>query len=127
MILTKTAVKRCFCVAKIITPLKRQCKGRFQLLLRSPLQWITFIDFLCHEANVSLPYKKYMTTAKFIAFEKVRRSGLTNMYDINQVKFMAASKYKQILTNKDCFDCMLNYDKYRRKYLENKTIWKQKQ
>jgi len=65
-----------------------------------------------------------MTKAKFLAFEKVRRSGLTNMHDINQVKFIAASKYGQILTNKDCFNCMLSYDKYFRKYLEDKTIWK---
>jgi hypothetical protein len=57
-----------------------------------------------------------MTKAKFIAFEKVRRSGLTNMYDISQVKFISASKFGQILTNKDCFDIMLNYDKYKQKY-----------
>lgn len=57
-----------------------------------------------------------MTKAKFIAFEKVRKSGLTNMYDINQVRFISASKYGQILTNKDCFDIMLNYDKYKIKY-----------
>jgi hypothetical protein len=68
-----------------------------------------------------------MTKAKFIAFEKVRRSGLTNMYDINQVKFISAGKYGQILSDKDCFDCMLNYDKYFRKYLEDKSIWKSKQ
>lgn len=46
------------------------------------------------------------------------------MHDINQVKFIAASKYGQILTNKDCFDCLLKYDQYRRKYLEDKSIWK---
>ncbi len=68
-----------------------------------------------------------MTKSKFIAFEKVRRSGLTNMYDINQVKFIAVSKYGQILTNKDCFDIMLNYDKYFRKYIADKTIWKNEQ
>jgi len=65
-----------------------------------------------------------MTKAKFIAFEKVRRSGLTNMYDINEVRLIAVAKYGQVLTKKDCFDCMLNYDKYRRKYLEDKSIWK---
>lgn len=64
-----------------------------------------------------------MTKAKFIAFEKVRRSGLTNMYDINEVRLIAI-KYGQILSNKDCFDCMLNYDKYFRKYLADKSIWK---
>lgn len=44
-----------------------------------------------------------MTKAKFIAFEKVRKSGLTNMYDINKVRLIAVAKYGQILTKKDCF------------------------
>ena len=67
-----------------------------------------------------------MTKAKFIAFEKVRRSGLTNMYDINEVRLIALT-YGQMLSQKDCFDIMLNYDKYRRKYLEDKSIWKKEQ
>jgi hypothetical protein len=56
-----------------------------------------------------------MTKSKFIAFEKVRKSGLTNMYDINQVRLIAI-KYGQMLSNKDCFDITLNYDKYKQKY-----------
>ena len=68
-----------------------------------------------------------MTKAKFLAFEKVRRSGLTNMYDVNEVRFIALAKFEQELTKKDCFDIMLNYDKYRRKYLEAKLLWKIKQ
>ena len=56
-----------------------------------------------------------MTKAKFIAFEKVKRSGLTNMYDINKVRSIAI-KYGQMLSNKDCFDIILNYDKYKMKY-----------
>ncbi|MFZ2193171.1 MAG: hypothetical protein WAV31_02925 [Candidatus Moraniibacteriota bacterium] len=64
-----------------------------------------------------------MTKAKFIAFEKVRLNGLTNMLDINVV-IKLAKKYGQELTKKDCFDIMLNYDKYRRKYLEAKLLWK---
>lgn len=67
-----------------------------------------------------------MNKKKFIAFEKVRRSGLTNMYDLNQVKFISASKYRQILTDKECFDAMINYDKYVRKYLVNKNLWKER-
>jgi|GEM_PF-1120700 len=66
-----------------------------------------------------------MTKAKFLAFEKVRRSGLTNMLDINEVRFIALSKFKQELTKKDCFDIMLNYDKYALKYLATKR-WNQK-
>jgi len=65
-----------------------------------------------------------MTKAKFIAFEKVRRSGLTNMYDINEVRLIAVAKYGQMLTKKDCFDCLLSYDKYFRKYFVDKSICK---
>lgn len=68
-----------------------------------------------------------MTKAKFLAFEKVRRSGLTNMLDINEVRFISASKFGQILTKEECFDCMLNYDKYVKKYLIDKSKWKNEQ
>lgn len=68
-----------------------------------------------------------MTKAKFIAFEKTRRSGLTNMYDIDSVRLIAI-KYGQMLTKEECFDIMVNYDKYVRKYfLDKNSIWKQKQ
>lgn len=63
-----------------------------------------------------------MNKKKFLAFEKVRKSGLTNMYDINEVMFIALAKFKQELTKKDCFDIMLNYDKYKIKYgIKNDT------
>lgn len=64
-----------------------------------------------------------MTKAKFLVFEKVRRSGLTNMYNVDSVRLVSI-KYGEILSIKDCFDIMLNYDKYRRKYLEPKLLWK---
>lgn len=64
-----------------------------------------------------------MTKARFIIFEKVRRSGLTNMYNVDEVRLVSA-KYGEMLSVKDCFEIMLNYDKYRRKYLEDKSIWK---
>lgn len=57
-----------------------------------------------------------MTKAKFIAFEKVRKSGLTNMHDINEIIFISLAKFKQKLTKKDCFDIIVNYDKYKQKY-----------
>lgn len=57
-----------------------------------------------------------ITKSKFQAWEKVRKSGLTNMLDINEIRFIAVSKYGQELTKKDCFDIMLNYDKYKKKY-----------
>jgi len=56
-----------------------------------------------------------MTKAKFIAFEKVRQSGATNMFDIKAVQ-ADALKYGQKLTNSDCFKIMLSYDKYKQKY-----------
>ncbi|MFZ2226364.1 MAG: hypothetical protein WA064_03375 [Candidatus Moraniibacteriota bacterium] len=65
-----------------------------------------------------------MTKAKFIVFEKVRRSGLTNMYNVDSVRLVSV-KYGGMLSVEDCFDIMLNYDKYRRKYLEIK--WKNEQ
>jgi hypothetical protein len=58
-----------------------------------------------------------MTKAKFIAFEEVRLSGLTNMFDIKAVQ-AGALKYGQTLSNSDCFKIMLNYDKYFKKYLQ---------
>ncbi len=57
-----------------------------------------------------------MNKKKFQAWEKVRKSGLTNMYDINEIRFIAVSKYGQELTKKDCFDIMLHYDKCKQKY-----------
>jgi hypothetical protein len=52
---------------------------------------------------------------KFQVFEKVKKSGLAKMYDIDSVRLVAI-KYGQILTNKDCFDLILNYDKLKEKY-----------
>ena len=57
-----------------------------------------------------------MNKKKFLAFEKVRKSGLMNMYDVNEVIFIALEKFKQELTKKDCFDILLNYDTYKVKY-----------
>ena len=56
-----------------------------------------------------------MTKAKFIAFEKVRLSGLANIYNIDEVRLISA-KYSEMLSVKDCFEIMLNYDKYKIKY-----------
>ena len=47
------------------------------------------------------------------------------MYDVNEVRFIALAKFKQELTKKDCFDIMLNYDKYALKYLA-KLKWNQR-
>lgn len=67
-----------------------------------------------------------MTKAKFLIFEKVRLSGLTNMYSVDDVRLISI-KYGEMLSVKDCFEIMLNYDKYFRKYLADKSIWKKEQ
>ncbi|MDD3607301.1 MAG: hypothetical protein PHQ20_00675 [Candidatus Moranbacteria bacterium] len=61
-----------------------------------------------------------MRKEKFSAYEKVRKSGLTNMLDINEVRLIAI-KFGQMLSKKDCFDIMLNYDKYKKKYGSKKN------
>ena len=64
-----------------------------------------------------------MTKAKFIAFEKARKSGLARIHDINEIIFVGV-KYGQKLSKEDCIDCLLNYDKYVRKYLLDKSMFK---
>ena len=59
-----------------------------------------------------------MTKQKFFAYERVRESGLTNMFDVNEVILLAKS-YSQKLTKQDCFEIMLNYPKYKKKYEDN--------
>ena len=49
-----------------------------------------------------------MTKEKMQAYENVRQSGLTNMFDIKKV--ISLSKF--ILTREDCIDIMENYTKY---------------
>ena len=56
-----------------------------------------------------------MTKEKFLIFEKVRLSGLTNMYNVDSVRLISI-KYGEMLSVKDCFEIMLNYDKYKIKY-----------
>jgi hypothetical protein len=61
-----------------------------------------------------------MTKSKFIIFEKVRLSGLTNMYNVDSVRLISI-KYGEMLSVKECFDIMLNYDKYKQKYGDKKN------
>lgn len=56
-----------------------------------------------------------MTKQKFLAYEKIRQSGLTNMYDVNVIITLASESGKK-LTKEDCIKIMLNYDKYRKRY-----------
>jgi hypothetical protein len=61
-----------------------------------------------------------MTKSKFIIFEKERLSGLTNMYNVDSVRLISI-KYGEMLSVKECFDIMLNYDKYKQKYGDKKN------
>ena len=56
-----------------------------------------------------------MTKEKFLDYERIRRSGITNMFIVKNV--LAASTAG--LTDKDCFDIMDNYNKYKKEYLED--------
>ena len=49
-----------------------------------------------------------ITKEKFSMFEAIRKSGLTNMFDINMI--CELSYY--VLLPEDCRDIMRNYDKY---------------
>ena len=57
-----------------------------------------------------------MTKEKFEAYEAVRLSGLTNMYDVTAV--VVLSDY--VLTKDDCFDIMKNYSVYKKHYFGEK-------
>lgn len=54
-----------------------------------------------------------MTKEKFLAFEKIRRSGKTNMFAVRNV--VTLSKY--ILNEEDCLESMKHYAKFKAKYL----------
>lgn len=58
-----------------------------------------------------------MTKEKFLAFEKIRQAGVTNMNDIEQVITLAADAYDVDLTGQDCKNIMANYSKYKQMFL----------
>src|SRR5438046_6344377 len=55
-----------------------------------------------------------ITKEQFLAYEKVRRSGKTNMFAVNKVIALAGEK----LTKLDCLEIMKNYSLYREVYLK---------
>jgi len=59
-----------------------------------------------------------MTKNKFITYEKIRRSGITNMFDIEKV-ITLSELYGCLLTKEDCLDIMKNYCRYYEKYNAN--------
>ena len=46
---------------------------------------------------------------KFLAYVKVRKCGMTNMFDIKSVIYIADNVYETELTKEDCFYIMKNY------------------
>ena len=50
---------------------------------------------------------------KFLIYESVRRSGRTNMFDVNAVKRLSGG----ILSMDEIFDIMKNYGTYAKKWL----------
>jgi len=60
-----------------------------------------------------------ITKEKFIAYEKVRQSGLTNMFDVNKVIDLAILICGVELEKEEVLDIMKNYTKYFEKYINN--------
>ena len=57
---------------------------------------------------------------KFEAYQGVRESGMTNMFNLKNVIFVAESFSDVKLTKKDCIEIMGNYGKLGKKYGEPK-------
>lgn len=53
---------------------------------------------------------------KFEAYQEVRESGLTNMFNLDNVIFVAGSFSNADLTKKDCIEIMGKYGKLKKKY-----------
>ena len=53
-----------------------------------------------------------MTKEKFEAYESIRKSGETNMFDVRKVIELSDNG----LTKEDCLDIMKNYSKYKKEY-----------
>lgn len=55
-----------------------------------------------------------MTEEKFLAYEEIRQSGVTNMWNVQLVCELSG----WVLTKDDCFDIMNHYAEYAEKWLE---------
>ena len=54
-----------------------------------------------------------MTKEKFVVYEEIRESGLTNMFAVNAVVQFSFGE----LTRENCLDIMKNYSEYKEKFL----------
>ena len=57
-----------------------------------------------------------MTEEKFKTYLKVQNSGLTNMFDVNQVIALGEKFNNITLSKEDCLDIMKNYSKYQKEF-----------
>ena len=55
---------------------------------------------------------------KFLAYEDIRQSGLTNMFDISEVISLAEMESDIILTKEECLEIMKDYCKLHEEYIE---------
>jgi hypothetical protein len=62
-----------------------------------------------------------MTKEKFLAFETIRQSGVTNMFDFLTV-IDEASKLGFEFTREDFLDILRNYRKYKWEYMQKPQI-----
>lgn len=56
---------------------------------------------------------------KFLAYEAVRKSGLTNMWAVETVCELAEKMTETTITSDDVLDIIKNYDKYSSQWLES--------
>ena len=63
---------------------------------------------------MNTPTENKMTTPKFEAYERVRQSGVTNMWDVKRVVELSGGE----LTEDDVLDIIKNYAEYRDIYSE---------
>ena len=57
-----------------------------------------------------------ITKEEFLSYVRVQESGVTNMFDVNNVTMLSG------LTREQYFDIMKNYDKYNKEYVENEKM-----
>lgn len=62
--------------------------------------------------NISIATEKKM----FEAYEEVRKSGLTNMFDVKMVIKLAREFSNVVFTREDVIEIMKNYSKLKAKY-----------
>lgn len=58
-----------------------------------------------------------VTKEQFRAFEGVRQSGLTNMFDVKQVISLAETMFNEKLTRDNCLEITKNYTELKQEYL----------